>query len=318
MTYYRSTAYIISQGFKKVLICYFWSFLAWDINFQRFSQNLHKRKRKNKKENTFASRPLEFLEINPCSACTVRYCSHESWISQLDPSKSFYLHFDTSSSLDRAEQRSRRWGDGARAAREGRSTWPWLAVARARQQLAAAWAEVAPGLLAMATVAAAAAGSGRLCRPTATSGSDGSRTWRGGRSSKRWWLQRRRSGGKAAPAALYSCSTSVASETKTESGQGGRASEGESGRERALGSPKWRAGRRGMHAGERERPHDSGAAGGRPQHSYTDSKNWRAANTTSNKPLKLYFLPSISLIPISYLSNQTHDVIELYEYNNFD
>ena len=41
MSYYRSNAYIISQGFQKVLICYFTIFLQFTTNFQIFS---HKRK----------------------------------------------------------------------------------------------------------------------------------------------------------------------------------------------------------------------------------------------------------------------------------
>jgi hypothetical protein len=34
MIYYRSTAYTISQGFQKVLICYFTNFLWFTMNFQ--------------------------------------------------------------------------------------------------------------------------------------------------------------------------------------------------------------------------------------------------------------------------------------------
>jgi hypothetical protein len=40
---------------------------------------------------------------------------------------------------------------------------------------------------------------GRLWRPVATSGDDGPRTRRGGRSSEWWWLQRRSSGNSGRP-----------------------------------------------------------------------------------------------------------------------
>jgi hypothetical protein len=44
----------------------------------------------------------------------------------------------------------------------------------------------------------------------------------------------------------------------------------------------------------------------------------RAGKSTPKLQLKLYFLPFISLRPISYLINQLHYAIELHEYNNFD
>jgi len=61
MLYYRSTAQRISQGFQKVHICYFTTFLWITMHFQNSSRNLHKEKIK---ENTFASGTLDFLEIN--------------------------------------------------------------------------------------------------------------------------------------------------------------------------------------------------------------------------------------------------------------
>jgi hypothetical protein len=48
MLYYRSIAYIISQGFQKVLICYFTIFVPFTMNFQSFSHIMHKEKDKGK------------------------------------------------------------------------------------------------------------------------------------------------------------------------------------------------------------------------------------------------------------------------------
>jgi hypothetical protein len=46
MSYYRSNAYIILQGFQKVLICYFMIFLQFTMNYARFSHLFIKEKEK--------------------------------------------------------------------------------------------------------------------------------------------------------------------------------------------------------------------------------------------------------------------------------
>ena len=64
MPYYRSTAYIISQGFEKFHICYFMIFLFIITIFQSSAQKFAKEKIKPKKENTFAFGTLEISETN--------------------------------------------------------------------------------------------------------------------------------------------------------------------------------------------------------------------------------------------------------------
>ena len=64
MPYYRSTAYIISQGFQKVHICYFTIFILIITIFQSSAQKSAKEKIKPKKENTFALGTMEISETN--------------------------------------------------------------------------------------------------------------------------------------------------------------------------------------------------------------------------------------------------------------
>jgi hypothetical protein len=152
MTYYRSTAYIITQGFQKVLICYFTIFLWITMNFQS-----------SYKFNTIQS---------------FWHYSHESWVSHLDPKQNFYLHVDPSSPSSRWTQRWQRrpcarlrWGSGQQ--QQGRSGH---AGGRPRHTR---WSPTACG-----SSATSSCGHGPSLCPAATVGP--LRRWRRSREEARW------------------------------------------------------------------------------------------------------------------------------------
>ena len=77
MPYYRSTAYIISQGFQKFLICYFWIFLQFAIIFQSLVDYVHIMK--NKRTEAFALGSLSFSWINPQSAALFNWVTRSTF-----------------------------------------------------------------------------------------------------------------------------------------------------------------------------------------------------------------------------------------------
>ena len=80
MPYYRSTAYIISQGFQKFLIYYFTIFLLITTNFKVDHSNLQK----SEKENVnLTSRTLKFLQIKSEQTDPLLHYSYESTVCSL-------------------------------------------------------------------------------------------------------------------------------------------------------------------------------------------------------------------------------------------